>query len=170
MKITELLNHIILDGPKPSQNYNKKFESDKNNPLTILSTNTNHLFTQCKDDNCIECNDTADNIWTILKTRINQNGRIRMKKAYIIKMNNFFGETITKKAQNRFNQADIYKRKYNNIIPCTCKAKSHHECNGFYMEKVKNTRSSMMTQNCTCHKHSRLELKRFKEHSGTVYL
>ena len=170
MKIAKLLNHIIFDGPKPPQKYNKKFESDENNPLTILSTDTNHPFAKCKDDNCIECNDMADNIWTILKTRINQSGRIRMKKVYMIRMNKFFGEKITKKAQNRFNQEDIYKRKHNNIIPCTCKVKSHHECDGIYMEKVKNTRFSMMTRNCTCHKHSRLELKRFRDQSGQVYL
>lgn len=170
MKIAELLNHIIFDGPKPPQKYNKKFESDENNPLTILSTDTNHPFAKCKDDNYIECNYTAGKIWTILKTRINQEGRIRMPKMYMIKMNNFFTEKITKKAQNNFNQADIYKRKYNNIIPCTCKVKSHHECDGIYMEKLENTRGSIITQNCTCHKHSRLELKRFRDQSGEIYL
>ena len=170
MRITKLLNHIIFDGPKPPQKYNKKFESDENNPLTILSTDTNHLFLKCKDDNCIECNDTADNIWTILKTRINQSGRIRMKKVYMIRMNKFFGEKITKKAQNRFNQEDIYKRKYNNIIPCTCKVKSHHDCERYYGEKLDNTLKSTIHRSCKCHKHSRLELKRFKEYDGQIYL
>ena len=153
------------------KNKKKLTKTNNNNPLKLLTLNLeDHDYSHCKNEFCAECNHMADEIIEKFKISNNQKGRIRLTKFQVQRMKDFFGEIITKKAINRFNRSDVYKRRHYNIIPCSCRTKSHHDCEGYYGEKLDNTLKSTIHRNCKCKRHSRPELKRFKEHNGQIYL
>lgn len=81
-------------------------------------------------------------------------------------MKDFFGKTITRKAISRHSQNEIYKRKHYNIIPCSCPTKKHDECDGMWFDKHEPN----ISHACKCKRHSRVELKDFKQWEGRQWV
>jgi len=148
----------------------KATKNIQKSPLSLLTIDVkNHNYSHCKDEFCAECNFMADEIITQFKINNNKRGRVRLSKFQMLRLIEFFGSRITKKAVSRFNQSDIYQRAHYNIIPCSCRVKSHNDCVGYHLEKLEDSKSKI-TVNCKCKRHTRLEKKFFKQNAGKIYL
>ena len=105
------------------------------NPLEFLDDELDiHDYYKCKKEqnhNCSICNHRADEVYADFKKETYHYGGNRMKKIYVETMKHIFGTKITKRARDRYNSNEHYKKLHTNQIPCSCETKTHNQCDGF---------------------------------------
>lgn len=132
-----------------------------NNPYALLDINFDaHNYSKCRDKknhNCAKCGYMLDFLIGEYKRMNYEIGRIRLTKYQMEKLNGFFGEEKVQKGISRYSTNEHYKKIHYNIIPCSCPAKSHQECSGYFYD------SKMVCHSCKCHRHTRAEQRQLKD-------